>query len=416
MLKFFQRFSPLILAATGLLVLFPAIKIIPSLADDAVLFSAVARASNPLIFFASDWGLDSHMYRPLVSLSYWLVYHLAGVSAAVSQGLNIVLHLACVILFYRLLRELDTEPITAFLFSALTLFSMFTIVAATLAPDRGSLFVGLTLILLLTHKIRRDRAGKNMNPAIVTALCVLALMGKESGAAVLGLAFFLSFYRPAAEHKRDWLIPALTVLTGLGYAALRMAIFGGGYATYGGGSSRLAETAIGFWKALSAVFLPLYSRDPGLEGLLKRMVLVIPTALLWLPFIFRRPTRVQQWCLLVIFMNAVVHAYDFRYRFIYLAQLAVCLFVATAPLMKESFRIRRFVLTVATLVVMYNMYWAAGHIRNERKGRAELVANNLSNFNHLEDPSTVDPAVRAAILRYGVLLNSPSSGGRSSTG
>ena len=391
---------PTLLVALGLIVFWPSLGIRPSLADDLMMFSSAARASNPFIYFVSDWGVGGHMYRPLLSMSYWLIYHAFGASGPANQGLSLVFHLVAVLIAYRLLKNTGAEALTAVLFSGLILFSMFSVVPATLGTDRCSLFVGISLLLLLLHKTNADNAGLPLHPAAVGLLCVLALTGKESGVIVAALAFFMSLQR-APNGSRSWSAAATVVPVSLAYVALRLAIFGHSAGRYGNATFAPADTAENFLASLSAAFLPVYARDPGIVGLLKRMPAVLPTVLLWILVVRRPLTTLQKWCLAAIVLNAGVHAYEFRYRFIYLAHIAFSVFVGSSQALRENPVTRRCAHVTVAALLIYNMYWVTGHIRNERNARLELIRHHLLQSAEDAQKGMIDDRVRDEVLKAG---------------
>lgn len=78
--------------------------------DTKVLLEAIAKADNPWVWFAGDWPLANHFYRPISTLFFELDWRLYG-SQAWGYGLtNALLCCACVLLLYWLFREAFDEP------------------------------------------------------------------------------------------------------------------------------------------------------------------------------------------------------------------------------------------------------------------------------------------------------------------
>ncbi|CAN5634410.1 hypothetical protein BH11ARM2_BH11ARM2_28340 [soil metagenome] len=79
--------------------------------DTAVLLTAIRQRHAPLSWFAGDWPLQNHFYRPVSTLTFEMDNALWGNSAAGYAGTNAILAILCVAALYWFLRELtDRTP------------------------------------------------------------------------------------------------------------------------------------------------------------------------------------------------------------------------------------------------------------------------------------------------------------------
>lgn len=173
-------FAYALILVLGFSIFSTTISFVPANGDDLILLSSVAKISSPLKFFVGDWGLDNNAYRPLHSLSIWLIYHFFGVTASYKQLFNLVLHLAIICLLFRFISRIQPNIIVSLLLTLISLVSMSTISPVTWVSDRPTLFVALFLFLLLNYLYKYEQPFKVNIPYIVI-LSILALMSKESG-------------------------------------------------------------------------------------------------------------------------------------------------------------------------------------------------------------------------------------------
>jgi 4-amino-4-deoxy-L-arabinose transferase-like glycosyltransferase len=184
----------------------PALRFAPVDFDDLVLLSHVKNTSNPFTLFIGDWGFGNYGYRPLHSLSLWAGYQLFGVSSGPNQLLNLVLHITVIVLLYTLLLKLHKNHGLAFIFSALSLVSLYTFSPPTWISDRPTLFVGLFLMLMLNYLFSLGE-DKQPNISVLAAISFLALMSKESGLVVpLTAGVFLLFRKNGFKQEKSALI------------------------------------------------------------------------------------------------------------------------------------------------------------------------------------------------------------------
>ena len=165
----------------------PALRFAPTDFDDLVLLSNIKNTNNPFSFFIQDWGFGNYGYRPLHSFSLWVGLQIFGVSSGPNQLFNLILHLVVILLLYRFTLKINKEPALAFIFSALSIVSLYTFSPPTWISDRPTLFVGIFLLLLLNFFISNESTEK-ISVLIPVGLSAFALMSKESGLIVPILA------------------------------------------------------------------------------------------------------------------------------------------------------------------------------------------------------------------------------------
>lgn len=388
------------LASYGLLVLLGlagfavALTFVPADQDDLILLSSVADTPQPLSYFVGDWGLGNRAYRPLHALSLWLGYRAFGVWAFPNQAINLALHLLNALLLLRIARRAQPDAGLAFLAASLVLFSVFTRSPAAWVSDRPTLLVALCVLLLLDRLVSGE--GEDGAPGIglagIALLCGLALMSKESGLVVPALALALGLDKSPGAPSRAGLI-AVTGGIVAAYAALRWGIFGAQAASYSESGVLLGVGRYGDWAALPvpwrvlgavenvarsliAPLLPVIGDEGGLlpkHDLVLAAPLWLSTGLLVAASVDRRPSR-GQWCaLLLLAANALVHCTIFRYRTLYLAQVAVALFVATSPALRRHPRRRTFAKATATVALVCGLWSTTRALAREREVRHELL-------------------------------------------
>lgn len=405
--------SAVLLVLLGLAGFAMALAFVPADQDDLILLSSVAGARDPLAYFAGDWGLGNNAYRPLHSLSLWLSYRAFGVWAFPNQAVNLALHLANALLVLRIARRVQPDAALAFLCASLVLFSAFTRSPAAWVSDRPTLLVALAVLLLLDRLVPGEEAGL----ACVALLSGFALLGKESGLVVPVLALALGLPR----RPRSGLIAMIAAIFAA-YAALRWGIFGAESASYSESGHLLGVGSYGDWAALPAPLqaaaaaenvarsliappLPVFGDEGGLLPV-RDLVLTAPlwlgTALLVGVSVARRPSRGQVCALLLLVANALVHLTIFRYRTLYLAQVAVALFVAASPALRLDPRRRTFAKALAAVVVAFGLGTTVGSLAREREVRNELLHRDRLAPAVARYPDRIDGRIVQEVLeRYG---------------
>jgi hypothetical protein len=405
--------SPGLLVLLGLVGFALALTFVPADQDDLILLSSVANVRHPLSYFVGDWGLGNNAYRPLHSLSLWLGYRVFGVWAFPNQVINLALHLLNALLVLRIARRVQPDAGLSFLAASLVLFSAFTRSAAAWGSDRPSLLVALFVLLLLDRMVTGEEEADGIGLPGVALLSGLALMSKESGLVVPVLALGL---RPRAG------VIAVTGGMLAAYAALRWGIFGSEAVSYSESGHLLGMGRYDDWAALPvswraaaavenvarsliAPLLPVFGDEGGLlpkRDLVLTAPLWLSTALLVGASVDRRPSQGQQVALLLLAANALVHCTIFRYRTLYLSQVAVALFVAASPRLRLDPRRRTFAKTMAAVALACGLWTTTRALAQERAVRHELLyRDRLAPVVDLY-PERIDAEVVEEVLeRYG---------------
>lgn len=81
--------------------------------DTRVLLEAIDRRSNPWSWFAGDWPLENHFYRPVSTLFFEFDRALFGSDATGYGWTNFLLAVACVAALFWLVAELSRSPLIA---------------------------------------------------------------------------------------------------------------------------------------------------------------------------------------------------------------------------------------------------------------------------------------------------------------
>jgi hypothetical protein len=340
-----------------------ALWFVPADADDLRILSSVARTQNPLSYFANDWGMentyrlrsgevDSHRrsYRPLHSISIWAGYRLFGVSAGPNQLLNLILHIANVLLLLRIVLRMRVSDAPAFLICCLALVSMYTASPAIWVSDRQTLAVAFAVLLLLDTAVLHSEALRpRINLAVVGILSVFAVCFKETGIIVpaVAVAAVLGSGNPATAR---WRQAAICAAWGGAYVCLRVMLFGSNAFAYADegfvfGSTPYEQLSdlpgpLQVWAAgenvaknAVSVILPIFENSGRIrapDSMVTAVLWWMPTAVLAVAATRRPLTKVQWLALAVIAANAAVHSQVFRYRVQYIPQVAFCLYIAAS--------------------------------------------------------------------------------------
>lgn len=316
------------------------------------------------MYFIGGHGVDNDLYRPLTPVSLWLTYKTFGVWGVPHQLVNLVLHFANTFLLYKILRRARADAIVACLFAAVFMISKYTWVSATFVADRPMVWTGLFVLLFIYHVARQDDAPDTssrvlrvpMRIAAVVALTILALMSKESGIVIPGVAFAFAIlpWTLTPPPLRYRLRLALTALTIVGlYIGFRMLIFGPRFASYTQDGYlflgaihyqhaedlspllRYVSYAENVLKNAVAPVFPVFAEGGALmtrQALLASLPVIGSTVALFAMTVGRQLTRLQWIAALVILANAVAHYVLFRFRLHYLSHAAFCIFVGSSPI------------------------------------------------------------------------------------
>ncbi|MDK2981785.1 MAG: hypothetical protein PWQ55_2132 [Chloroflexota bacterium] len=398
-----------------------ALRFVPIDFDDLVLLSSAKAVNNPLRFFVGDWGFGNYGYRPLHSLSLWLSYRVFGVSSGPAQLLNLCLHIAVVMLLYALLVKLLSKRnwVLALILSCAALVSLYTVSGATWVSDRPSLMVTFFLLILLNYLARLPE-GQLPRTWVLLLLSLLALMSKESGL-ILPL---IALYYLVVELRTRLTNPSviwLVLLLGA-YAVLRFVIFGSNAATYTEagylfgrnyyenlgvlqGGMRIAAYVENVVKNVLAVFLPIFDGQGQLSLLGTRMnslVVAGCTVLIFLLSLGKKLTRFQRVSLVIILLNGLIHLQLFRYRTLYIPQMAFVIFVAASAKLQEETKVRKaLIFLAAVLLVFWSMKMIGENLDLEMFDRMAQIREPNFEQDILATSNRIDAdIVRQIIAKY----------------
>ncbi len=398
-----------------------ALRFVPIDFDDLVLLSSAKAVNNPLNFFAGDWGFGNYGYRPLHSLSLWLSYRIFGVSSGPAQLLNLCLHIAVILLLYALLVKLLSTRnwVLAFLLSCAALVSLYTVSGPTWVSDRPTLLVTLFLLILLNYLARLPDGGIP-KVWVLLLLSLLALMSKESGLILplIALYFLVIETRTRLTHPAVW---SMVILLGA-YGLLRFVIFGSNAATYTEagylfgrtyyenlgalqGGMRIAAYMENVVKNILAVFLPIFDGQGKLSLIgtkMNSLVVAGSTLLIFLLSLGKKLTRFQRISLVIILLNGLIHFQLFRYRTLYIPQMAFVIFAAASDKLREDGGARRALMFLAAvLLVFWNMKMIGENLDLEMFDRMAKIREANFEQDILATSNRIDPdIVKQIILKY----------------
>lgn len=369
---------------------------IPSLGDDVYIFSSVCRTPNPLVYFVGDWGAGTQLYRPLLSLSFWLCYKLFGLNAFVNQGMSIATHLLMAILVYKIIRLYQKDVIFSFLIASLALYSFYIAMTVPMATDRCTIFAAVFILLLFHHLVASEQANKPPRLAYVVLLSILAIMSKESGL-IAPMIGFVAYLKRVPRDRRAWWGAIALVALCVGYIGFRLVIFHDssfayGVDEHGNASSKvsapLLTNATVFLSATVRNFLAPFFPFHGMESLptiLKRAPILIVTVALW-GILLRPPfTYGQRLAFWFILFSALVHPVYF-FRLIFLGHVAFCLLLGCSQSV-DSIGLRKTAAKVVAFILLsYSVYTTTTGMKNAFIARYQMMyRDGLTNIT--EDPN-----------------------------
>ena len=183
------------------------------------------------IFTRHYWwpSLESHLFRPLTTLSYWFNYSVLG-NAANPFGyhaVNLLLHWLNATLVFALVREVSGRPWAALAAAALFAVHPLTVESVTNIVGRADLFAGLSVLagVWLYRRFLGAGRGRVMWLTGLGAACLAGVFSKESAVVLPAvmllhdLAFPIGQKGELRASVRSWMArvwPAyLAVLPGL---------------------------------------------------------------------------------------------------------------------------------------------------------------------------------------------------------
>lgn len=420
-----------LLSVLALAMFHRALDFVPGTPDDLELLTSVAHATHPMKYLVGDFGMAPYstgnygQYRPLHPISLWIVYKVFGVRAFPNQFINLMLHFLNATLILTLIWRITKDVVVSSMGAFLFLISVHTMSGAIWVSDRPNLQVGLALLLLLHHVVRCREMGRKLQPLYVFLLCLLALLSKESGLIVPVMAIVVSMrtvdqtmqQRIRASAVWGAMIGAYFLGRGMmfGTNAFSYSTFGYlfGFWPYSLGSSlpgHLRQLAFvdNVAKNIVEPFLPIFNEGGGFsfrfdatqEAIRVAFGALATVALLVATFSRkRRPLQID--CLWVILFNAGIHNAIFRYRDLYVAQIAMCLFIACSPILDEPRR-RVVALAAACLLLIVSAIRVDNYVQSNYLARYnDLNGHNLERVLQTYHGRRVDPKLAQQILeRY----------------
>lgn len=427
-----RRFiAAVLLFIVALAVFHEAFDFVPGTVDDLELLTSVAHTSHPLKYLVGDFGMAPYatgnygQYRPLHPISLWIGFRLWGVGAFPNQLINFALHFLNAVLVLIIILRVTKSHLLAFMGASLFLISVHTMSPATWISDRPNLQVGLALLLLLHHVVRIRETGGTLLTPYVFLLCLFALLSKESGLIVPLMAMVVSM---RAAEKTIWQrirSSVIWVAVIAVYFLARVTMFGTNafsYSTFGylfglrpyslgsalPGYLRQLALADNVVKNMVEPFLPIFNEAGGFAFKFEsaRVAItvglgVIAMVLLLASTIRRKLTPLQVDCLWLVPLNACIHNAIFRYRDLYVAQIATCIFIACSPLLSKHWR-RAIALSAACLLLIVSVARVENYVHlNFLTRYNDLNGHNLERTLQTFHGKRVDPKLVQQILeRY----------------
>lgn len=401
----------------------------PSDAIDLRLYSVAVHSPNPLHFLVGDWGEAPYetgqygMYRPLHPISLWVLNKLVGLRWFPNQFINFGLHTLNALLLLLLIWRIQRDSVLSFLGASLFLVSVHTVSPAVWVTDRASLQVGLAVLLLLHHLIGAQREGKRNRTGYVFLLCLFALLSKESGLIVPLIAIVDGFLRNSKIRDRvTSMVPWAAIIAT--YMMGRFLMFGSHATSYSKGGylfgiwryERVAELPAGLrWlctidngvKNLFESFLPALDNEGGFRASSSSEAICVALGVLGagllLSLIWKgKLSRIQQECLWIIVFNALLHNEVFRYRVLYVAQIAVCLLLASSRNLLDESR-KTLAVAAGGLLLLASVVRVDNYVQHEYLVRyQELHRYQLQNVMHSYPGKRIDPEIaREVLAKYG---------------
>jgi hypothetical protein len=358
---------------------------------DLRLFSVAIHTHNPLKYLVGDWGEAPYetgqygMYRPLHPISLWVVYKLFGFRWFPNQFINFALHSLNTGLLFTLVWRVQKDATLGLMGASMFLISVHTMSPAIWVTDRASLQVGLALLLLMHHLVSARQHGNKPRTWYVFLLCILALLSKESGLIVPLIAIVDAMISSAPVKERIWSATIWASVIGA-YILGRFLMFGANAAAYSKGGY-----LFGFWhydrvvdlpgylqkvclvdntvKNFLESFLPALNDEGGFHVLSKSEGLCVALGVLAMGCLVALTMKgklrtIQVECLWIILFNACLHNEVFRYRVLYTAQIAICVFIACSPRLNDS-RTKALAVGAASVLLLASTVRVDNYVQNE---------------------------------------------------
>ncbi len=192
--------------------------------DTSVLLQAIRQRHSPFSWFAGDWPLQNHFYRPVATLAFEWDNRLYGNNPVGYGWTNAILCILCVLLLLWFVRELTERPVfagaSAVLFaswqwagigsvSALLDVAMWSLLAVGIWRHRGRVSLYLPLFFAIAF-LQHEVVGRVSLDARMIGWLPGRTASVMSVFALISLASYARYERLSAERRAS---PPITPLT-----------------------------------------------------------------------------------------------------------------------------------------------------------------------------------------------------------
>ncbi len=142
-------------------------------------------------------------YQPLASLSFAIEYFYFKETAAVYHFTNVLLHLLCVFLVFKVLTQLFKDKKNLILFST-AIFALHPLQVETVAwiSSRSTLLCSLFMLLSMYHYLRYLKIGRNKYLAYSILFFIASLFSKSTGIIIPGILILLDIFLLRKFNKK----------------------------------------------------------------------------------------------------------------------------------------------------------------------------------------------------------------------
>ncbi len=201
------KFAALWLALLAFVLYYPSISYTFTELDDSIFIRDFAEYNDNLknIIGAFGRGLfnatKDPYYRPIFSDSMIMNYHISGIEIGSYHVVNILLHVASVLLLYKLFLKLHFRQLHAFLLAAI--FAVIPVLTQAVAwiPGRNDTLLAVFTLSFFIFAISYSEEGKKNHLLFSILFLLLALFTKETAVFVAPAAFILLLFVLGTSFK-----------------------------------------------------------------------------------------------------------------------------------------------------------------------------------------------------------------------
>lgn len=174
--------------------------------------------SNPLVTNGGFWNLFASLhrglYKPLTLASFWLEYHIFGLHAWLSHGINLALHLLNCLLVFKFTEALTKDSIPpgklpqwTVAFMTALLFGIHPMHAESVAwiAERKDVLYAFFFLLALLSYLKYRRGGGRRSYMTSCAMLLLSLLVKPMGITLPLLLLLVDYYQRRTFDRTAWL-------------------------------------------------------------------------------------------------------------------------------------------------------------------------------------------------------------------